>query len=287
MLLGAHESINGGLYKAVGHGVEDGCISLQIFTKVSNQWKEPILKEELIQKWKETVQNSPIKKDCILSHNSYLINLASPKDDTYEKSLNSMIEEVKRCALIDIKYVVMHPGSHLGEGENQGLQKIAKSLNHIFTEVTNKTPVILLETTAGQGTNLGYTFEQLAYIIELCNNREKLGVCFDTCHTFAAGYELRTRDGYEDTFKKFDDVIGLDKLKAFHLNDSKKGHGSKVDRHENIGEGMLGIEPFKFLVNDERFKNIPAVLETPPFSDDDRGYNHNLQLLKSLIDGKK
>lgn len=284
MLLGAHESISGGWHRAIDDAIADECHSLQIFTKPSNQWKEPTIKEENLKKWKDYWEKSNIPKEAVLSHNSYLINIASPDESTHLKSINAMIEEMKRCKLLGIKYLVMHPGAHLGKGEEWGLKRIANSLDEIFKAVSEPYPLILLETTAGQGTNLGWKFEQLAKIIELCNFPERLAICFDTCHVYAAGYNIKTEKGYEETFKQFDNILGLERLKAFHINDSKKELGTRIDRHENIGKGVLGLDTFKRFVNDPRFKTHPGVLETIPLPDGSRGYKENLRLLRSLIE---
>ena len=286
MLLGAHESTSGGWHRAFQDGMEDGCEALQIFTKPANQWREPKIDEKKVEKWKEFWKESGISEDAVLSHNSYLINICSPKEPTYSKSIKAMIEELKRCQILGIKYLVMHPGSHLGKGEEWGIKRIAKSLDKIFKEVPGKYPMILLETTAGQGTNLGYRFEHLAEIINLSNYPERLAVCFDTCHVYAAGYDIKSEKGYEKTFERFDKIIGLNLLKAFHINDSKKELGTRIDRHENIGKGVLGVELFKRLINDPRFETHPGILETIPLPDGSRGYKENLDLLKSLRDKK-
>ncbi|MBI3595479.1 MAG: deoxyribonuclease IV [Nitrospirae bacterium] len=279
MLLGAHMSISGGLYKAIERGKEAQCEALQIFSKNSNQWKAKPLQKDEIGQFKE--KQKSWGEFSILVHDSYLINLGSPKEGDRQKSIHAFLDEIDRCDQLSLPYLVFHPGSHLGAGEEEGCRIIAKSLNDIFEKNPGFQVKLLMETTAGQGTNIGYRFEHLRNILDLLDSREKMGICVDTCHIFAAGYDIRTREGYDRTFQEFDQKIGLEWIKAFHLNDSKKDYLSRVDRHEHIGKGYLGIEAFRFLMNDCRFEKIPMVLETPK-GDTDKEDKENLSLLRQL-----
>lgn len=272
-------SISGGLYKAIERGKEAQCEALQIFSKNSNQWKAKPLQKDEIGQFKE--KQKSWGEFSILVHDSYLINLGSPKEGDRQKSIHAFLDEIDRCDQLSLPYLVFHPGSHLGAGEEEGCRIIAKSLNDIFEKNPGFQVKLLMETTAGQGTNIGYRFEHLRNILDLLDSREKMGICVDTCHIFAAGYDIRTREGYDRTFQEFDQKIGLEWIKAFHLNDSKKDYLSRVDRHEHIGKGYLGIEAFRFLMNDCRFEKIPMVLETPK-GDTDKEDKENLSLLRQL-----
>lgn len=279
-LLGAHMSIAGGVSKSIERGLSIGCTAIQIFTGFNNRWhSKPIPDEEL-----QNFQRQRSRIGIIFAHNNYLINLASPDPEISRRSYGSMLDEMQRASFLDIPFLVIHPGSHLGSGEKAGLLRIARHLDNLFAENDNSRIRILLETTAGQGSNLGYRFEHLAEVISSVHYPERIGVCFDTCHAFAAGYDLRTPDGYQKTFEEFDRLIGTSRILAFHLNDSKHEHGSRKDRHEHIGQGSLGISAFRLLLNDERFTGIPMVIETPKGSgmrmeEDER----NLSVLRSLI----
>jgi len=279
MLLGAHVSIAGGIFNAPGRGEDIGCTAIQIFTKNQKQWKAKELITDDIYKYRQALQQSTIQS--VIAHDSYLINLGSPDITALEKSRESFRIEMQRAETLRIPYLVFHPGSHLDSGEKQGLRTIADSLNILLDQHPSYKLILLLENTAGQGSNLGYSFEQLRDIFAMIDQTERAGICFDTAHAFAAGYDLRTKDEYEKTFDNFDQILGLGKLNAFHLNDTPKELGSKIDRHKNIGNGLLGIKPFKMLMNDPRFVNIPKVLETPGTEAD---FKRNLNLLKSLID---
>jgi deoxyribonuclease-4 len=261
MKFGAHMSISGGLYKAFGHAEKAGCTALQIFSKNQQQWRaKPLTAEEIAQFAAERQRHADWP---LVVHDSYLINLASPKDDIWEKSIAAFGEELERCAALGIPYLVTHPGAHTGSGEETGLQREADALNRLLDAGVGGDVMVLLETTAGQGTCLGYRFEHLARLNELVAHHERLGVCVDTCHLLAAGYDIRTPETYAATFAEFDQVIGLDRIKVFHVNDSQKDLGSRVDRHTHIGEGCVGLEGFRALVNDPRFKELPMILETP------------------------
>ena len=277
MLLGAHVSISGGVFNAIARGKTIGCTAIQIFTKNQMQWKAKELTNNDIEKFKTELKKSTLTS--VISHDSYLINLGSPNKDMLIKSRNAFGNEMQRTEVLGIPFLVFHPGAHLNFGEDYGLHKIAESLNMLLDQYKNYKLMPLLETTAGQGTNLGYRFEQLSEIIEMVEQKDRVGVCFDTAHVFAAGYDIRTRETYEKTFNEFDKIVGLEKLKAFHLNDSKKVLGSRVDRHENIGQGYIGLESFRILLNDPRFENVPKILETPGKEQD---FKKNLDLLKSL-----
>ncbi|MBI5178695.1 MAG: deoxyribonuclease IV [Nitrospinae bacterium] len=278
-LLGAHMPIAGGVEKAPLSGMQVGCTAMQIFTKSSNQWAAKKLEQKSLDAWFANMEKSGI--GAVASHDSYLINLGSPEKLLREKSLAAFIEEMNRAELLKIPYLIFHPGSHVGSGEEAGLNAVADCMNRALNESESDVQ-LLIETTAGQGTNLGYTFEHIAFLIDAVKDKRRVGVCLDTCHVFAAGYELRTEEGYKETFKKFDKVIGLEHLKFFHINDSKKDFGSRVDRHEHIGKGFLGEKPFEFLMNDKRFAKVPMVLETPK-GPDLKEDMENLSLLRSLI----
>jgi deoxyribonuclease-4 len=283
ILLGAHFSIAGGLHKAILTASDYGCNALQIFTKNSNQWKERILTDEDIERFNEAREATGIQIIC--SHSSYLINLGSPEKSKFNRSIKALKHELVRSSQLSIPYVIIHPGSHMGKGEEKGLRRVALGINKTFDAVPKMTCRLLLETTAGQGSNLGYTFEHLAQISELVEEEEQIGFCFDTCHTFAAGYDLSTKKAYQKTMKAFNSIVGLDRLCAIHLNDAKKGLGSRRDRHEHIGKGAIGIEAFRCIMNDPRLKNVPKILETPKGKGKGRlDYDRmNLKRLRSLV----
>lgn len=279
MLLGAHMSIAGGVYNAITGGQKLDCTAIQMFTKSSNQWLAKPFAEEEIAKFRELQQQTGI---LIVAHDAYLINLGSPDEALLKKSREAFLVEMERCEILNIPYLVAHPGSHVGSGEEVGLNTIIESLNWLHEKAPNHKVRICLETTAGQGTNLGYHFDQLAYMIGNARESERLGVCLDTCHIFAAGYEIRDPTSYHRTMEEFSRIIGLDRLKVVHLNDSKKDCGSKVDRHEHIGRGTIGKEPFGYFLNDGRLRKLPFLLETP--KDDDHPMDEvNLQIVRDLI----
>ena len=276
-LLGAHVSTSGGVDKAPANGKGLGCDAIQVFTRNQMQWRARPLSELEIAGFREGLKECGIR--ATVSHDSYLINLGSHEPVTLQKSLEAFADEIERCEQLGISFLVFHPGSHVGSGEAAGLQRIADSLNAVLGQKPKYRTQVLLENTAGQGSNLGYRFEQLADILAKTENPNRLGVCLDTCHLFASGYDLRTRSTYEATFEEFDAIVGLGRVKVFHLNDSKKSLGSRVDRHENIGKGELGLEPFRFLLNDPRFAGLPMLLETPG---GDEAYRIDLTTLRSL-----
>lgn len=281
ILLGAHFSIAGGLHNALFTAGEYGCTALQIFTKNANTWKERILDETDIRRFRAARQETGIHE--ISSHTSYLINLASPSPGNLQRSQQALKNEIIRSSLLEIPYVIMHPGAHLGSGEENGLRRIALAINEIFAAGPDITSRLLLETTAGQGSNLGSTFEHLARIFDMIEAKEKIGFCLDTCHLFAAGYDLRTETAYEQTMRAFDKTLGIDRLGVIHLNDSKKGLGSRVDRHEHIGEGAIGIDAFRFVMNDRRLKACPKIIETPKKNGSIDHDLANLKRLRSLL----
>jgi deoxyribonuclease IV len=276
-LLGAHVSTSGGVDKAPVNGKSLGCEAIQVFTRNQMQWRARPLSELQIAGFREGLKECSIQ--TTVSHDSYLINLGSHEPVTLQKSLDAFADEIERCEQLGIPLLVFHPGSHVGAGEAAGLQRIVDSLNAVLNRKPKYRTQVLLENTAGQGSNLGYRFEHLGEILAKTENADRLGVCLDTCHLFASGYDLRTRSSYEATFEQFDAIVGLGRVKVFHLNDSKKSLGSRVDRHENIGKGQLGLEPFRFLLNDPRFAGLPMLLETPG---GDEAYRIDLTTLRSL-----
>jgi deoxyribonuclease-4 len=280
MPFGAHMPVAGGVYKAFAHGEHVGCEVMQIFSKNQRQWNAKPYTEKDIEKYKAEEERTGIGP--VVVHTSYLINLASPDDALWEKSIAALSDEMERSAALGIAYVVLHPGSHTGSGEEQGLSRIADALNRIFDEGTADGVMVLLETTAGQGTNLGASFEHLAHLLRNSRYPERLGVCVDTCHIFAAGYDMRTREAYDATFAAFDQIVGLQHIKVFHLNDSQHDLDSRKDRHAHIGKGYLGEEAFRLLVNDSRFHQLPMILETPKGKDLAEDIE-NLSLLRSLV----
>ncbi len=282
LLIGAHMSISGGVELAPLRGRDVGCACIQIFTKSNMQWAARPLEEKEIAAFKLNCAETGIAP--VVAHNSYLINLgAAEAAPLAKKSFDSFLLELERCRALGLPAIVAHPGSHTGAGEAAGLRRIRSAVDELL-ERTSGSPVhILLETTAGQGSNLGYRFEQLAEMMEGVKQKSRAGVCLDTCHVFAAGYDIRTEDGYHRTLEEFDKILGLKKLQAFHLNDSKGDLGSKLDRHEHIGRGRLGKEAFRLLLRDKRFAAIPKVLETPKGKHGKTEWDViNLRLLRQL-----
>jgi deoxyribonuclease-4 len=279
-LLGAHMSIAGGVGNALLDGKKVDCDAIQIFTKSSRQWASKPYSKEEIEQFVINRKETGITK--VVAHDSYLLNLGSPDTALRVRSVTAFIDELERCEILGVTNLIAHPGAHVGAGEVEGIKTIAKSLDEVHTACPGYNVKITLEITAGQGSNLGYRFEQIANIMDATKENDRLRVCFDTEHAFAAGYDIRTPEGYERTFGEFDEAIGLDRLAAFHLNDSKKEFHSRVDRHEHIGKGFIGIVAFGLLMNDKRFWGLPMCLETPKGPDlkEDR---ENLTLLRSLI----
>ncbi len=277
-LLGAHMSISGGLKKALLRGHDLGCNTIQMFTKSSVQWKERFLEDQEVAGFREVRERVNINP--VISHNSYLVNLASADEGLYKKSIDAMLHEMRRCELLGVNYIVIHPGSHRGRGEEYGIEKIVCALSMIHQRTKGYKVKIALETTAGQGTALGYRLEQIAQIMKSTEDASRLAFCLDTCHSFAAGYELRTEAGYERLFNEIEEITGMEKLKVIHLNDSKADCGSRIDRHENIGRGMIGERPFRWIMSDERLKDIPKIIETPGLGKDLEKDRENLDLLR-------
>ncbi len=272
MKLGAHISAAGGLYKTYARAKEKACETMMVFTKSNRQWRaKPITDNDVAKYQVEKAAHKTITPVAV--HASYLINMASPKDDLWEKSVQALKIEIERSAVYNIPFLVFHPGSYTKSSEKAGMERIATGLRRLLEETKPLTsaPLICLETMAGQGTNLGSTFEQLAYIIEQAGGDKRLGVCMDTCHIFAAGYDIRTADAYEDTMAQFDGSIGLDRLKFFHFNDSKFELGQHKDRHAHIGEGFIGLDGFANFINDSRWDDHAAHLETPKIKELDDG----------------
>ena len=284
-LFGSHLSIAGGYYKAVEAAAELGLDAVQIFTKNNNQWAAKPLSDDDVRLFREAIERTGIRQP--VAHDSYLINLASPDDVLWQKSIDAFVIELQRAETLGLMGVVMHPGSYVSSDEQSGLERIVKALDLAHRATAKFKVLTLLETTAGQGTNLGAKFEHLAWIIEHIQHPDRVGVCVDSCHIFAAGYPLGTDDEYAATMKQFDELVGLDRIRCFHLNDSKKPLGSRVDRHEHIGEGCLGLEPFRHLVNDPRFADLPMYLETEKCERDGRPMDAiNLETLRSLERGE-
>ncbi|MBN2578281.1 MAG: deoxyribonuclease IV [Pirellulales bacterium] len=284
--LGSHRSIAGGYDQAVRRAGEIGCACVQIFTKNNNQWRGKPITDEDARKFAEALKQWKIGHP--LAHDSYLINLASPDRNLWKKSVDAFVDELHRAGRLGIPYVVTHPGSMISGDERDGLRRVISALDEVFSQVPEVPAQCLLETTAGQGTALGWRFEQLAEILDGVKRPERLGVCFDTCHVFAAGYPLAPEKDYRATLRAFDRLIGLKRIKAFHLNDSRRERGSRVDRHDHVGRGKLGLEPFRLLLNDSRFQKIPMYLETP--KEFENGVDMdvvNLKLLQGLIGEKR
>lgn len=282
MKIGCHISIAGGIDNSVVRAVELDCNTMQIFSKNASTWREKILKKDEVENFRENLKKSNINP--VFIHASYLVNLASPSDELYFKSINAFLEDIKRAdLLLADPYLIIHPGAHTGAGEEYGIQRIIRALNIILEKSVGlglKT-MILLENTAGSGTHLGYTFGQLTRMMEEAKDKKRIGVCFDTCHAFAAGYDLSHQEGIEQTLGEIDKYLGLERLKVIHLNDSKFPLGSRKDRHMHIGKGYIGLESFKALVNHKYLKDLPFVLETPKH--DEKDDLNNINLVKSLV----
>ena len=280
MLLGAHESVAGGPHTAIARGKADGCEALQIFARPSAQWRtRPFAPDEVsLFRSEHAAVGWPT-----LSHASYLINLAAADRVILDKSRDALADEMFRAEELGLDHVVLHPGAHVGVGTEDGVAAAAESLSDLHDRTRGMRVQLLLEITAGQGSCLGCRFEEIEAILAKARGGETFGVCFDTCHAHTAGYDLSTEEGYERTFEAFQRVLGLERLKAFHLNDSKTPAGSRVDRHAEIGDGYLGLLPFWRLVNDARFAKVPGVLETPSGPDKQPSFARNLQRLRALI----
>ncbi len=261
-LLGAHMSIAGGVGESVGRGKSIGCDCIQIFTKSSRQWKSKPYTEEEIAAFRRNLRESDI--GCVIAHDSYLINLGAPDEALRKKSVAGFIDEFERCEALGVPWLVAHPGSHVGSGEEAGISTIAKSIDEAHKACAGFEVKVALEITAGQGSNLGYSFQQMGRIFDAVKENDRLRLCFDTEHAFAAGYDISNEEGYQRTFSELDEHIGIKRIVAFHLNDSLKPFNSRVDRHEHIGKGHLGTKTFERLLHDARFFGIPMCLETEP-----------------------
>ena len=285
-LLGAHMSIAGGYEKSVEAAYRCQCDCVQLFTKNNNQWQAKPITDEKIDAFQGRLAELGISHP--ISHSSYLINLASPKPELWKKSIDAMIVELQRAEQLGIPYVVFHPGSFVTSTEKMGLRKIILALNEIHRQLKTTTAQCLLETTAGQGSNLGWRFEHLAAILDGVKDPGRLGVCFDTCHVYAAGYPMGSEKEFKSTMREFNRIVGVKCIKAFHLNDSKREFGSRVDRHDHIGRGKMGLEPFRHLLADRRFRKIPMYLETPKGTEKGQELDMiNLKILRDLIPKKK
>lgn len=277
--IGAHISAEGGIENAPINAFKIKAKAFAFFTKNQRQWKSPPLKEESILKFKENIKKYDFDINYILPHDSYLINLGSPDEEIRKKSKEAFLDELSRCEALGLKMLNFHPGSHKGLlKDEEALDLVVEGINYGLSKT--KEVIAVIENTAGQGGQVGRSFEQIKYIIERIENKERVGVCLDTCHLFASGYDIKTKKGYEETMREFDKIIGLDFLKGLHLNDSKSSFNSNVDRHESLGKGNLGLETFKYIVNDKRFDNVPLILETP----NPELWEDEIKLLYSLIE---
>jgi deoxyribonuclease IV len=277
VLLGAHVSIAGGLPTAAEEGRAIGADVVQIFTRNQVQWRARPVAPDEAEAFKAAIARSGV--EMVVTHGSYLVNLASPKPDILARSRQAFVAEMERCHALGVPYLVFHPGAHMGAGEDAGLATIAESLDHVFERADGLSVTPLLEVTAGQGSYVGHRFEHLAAILDRSARSDRLGICLDTCHLLAAGYDIASDEGYETTLADLSRLVGLERLKAVHLNDAKKGLGSRLDRHEAIGEGFLGIETFRRIVNDRRFEGLPLILETPGGVDE---WKREIALLRGL-----
>lgn len=282
MLLGAHMSVAGGLSLAFERARSIGINTMQIFTKNQNRWEQKPTPPEEIERWFRAQAETGIGP--VVSHAAYLLNLGTPDDVLWEKSVNALIDELTRAEQLGILGVVLHPGAHMDSGEEAGIARIVAGLDRAHAATPGYKTLTLLETTAGQGTVLGYTFDQLKIMAERSREPERIGFCLDTCHIFVAGYDIRTPETYAATMAKFDRLLGLGRLKCIHFNDAKKPLGSRVDRHDHIGTGELGLSAFGFFLNDPRLVQVPMILETPK-SEDMHEDVENLRVLRGLIQG--
>jgi deoxyribonuclease-4 len=279
-LLGAHTSTSGGVSKSVDLAEKLGFTAMQIFTKNNNRWFQKPLEEKEIEAFKSKLKNSNIK--FVVSHDSYLINLCATDKEILKKSRTAFLDELERCEILGIPHLNFHPGSHLGAGEENGIKLIAESINIAHDKTKDYNVSSMLEATAGQGTAIGYRFEHLQKIIELVEQKERMTVCIDTAHVFAAGYDIKESKNFKKVIKEFDEIVGLERLKCFHFNDSKKELGSRVDRHEHIGKGFIGLEGFSNILNHSKLKKVPKILETPKGKEQLEDLE-NLKVLRSLI----
>ncbi|HKI50351.1 MAG TPA: deoxyribonuclease IV [Desulfobacteria bacterium] len=281
LLLGAHFSIAGGLHKALYTARDYGCTAVQIFTKNASTWKERVLTDQDIEAFDTARRETGVT--AIVSHTAYLINLGSPEKNNFDRAVDALRCELTRSFQLRIPMVVHHPGAHMGTGEAEGIARIAEGINRVLHESEGHGPQLLLETCAGQGTTLGHRFEQLAAISEKVEQSKRVGFCLDTCHIFAAGYDIRTEATYHTTLEAFDEILGLDRLKLIHINDALRKLGSRIDRHEHIGKGKIGSLGFSLIMNDERLAHIPKILETPKKANGIDWDQKNLGFLAGLL----
>ncbi len=285
-LFGAHMSIAGGYHNAVLSAQKYECQAVQLFTKNNNQWRAKDLLPDEVRQFRQTLRKSGVR--LAQAHDCYLINLASPVKQLYRQSIEAFVIEMQRAEALGLRYLVTHPGSSVDGDDDAALKRIVQALDEAHARCPNFKLKVLLENTAGQGTSLGHRFEHLGTILRGVAEPKRLGICLDTCHTFAAGYPLAPEADYRETFRMFDTIVGLKWLKSFHVNDSRKPFGSRVDRHAHIGQGCLGLEPFRLLVNDPRFRRHPMLLETPKESDDGTDLDAmNLGTLRGLVRGER
>ena len=277
MVLGAHVSTAGGIHNSIQNGDDLECNVIQIFLANPNRWKSKAPTSDVLEKFREAWKDSPIQD--VIVHDIHLSNLASPKQEVLDKSREQFKNMMELSHKVGICHIVTHLGAHLGEGETFGLKMLSQSFDLLFETTKAPDTVVLLETTAGQGTNLGYCFEHIRDVIGMSKFPDRFGVCLDTCHVFAAGYDIRTEADCDTTFEKFDEIIGLEHLKAFHINDAKSEYRSRVDRHEHIGAGNIGVVAFTYILNDSRFAQAPLIIETPKMN---TMHSQNLTTLRGL-----
>ncbi len=273
-------SISGGMYRAFERAALTGCTTMQVFTKNNTRWESPPYTPSDIEKYRAAAAGSALGP--VFAHAAYLINLCAADAAILEKSRAALGDELRRCELLGIRGVIVHPGSHVGAGESEGIRRIAESLNMIHARTPGMHALTVLETTAGQGSSIGYRFEHLRAIIDLVDDAARMAVCLDTCHVYAAGYDIGTERGWESTTGDFDDILGFRRLAAVHVNDSMRELGSRIDRHDHIGRGRIGLPGFRLLMNDPRFRGVPKILETEK-SDDMHEDIENMNVLRSLI----
>jgi deoxyribonuclease IV len=281
--LGAHMSIAGGVDKAPLRGQAVGCDTIQVFTKSNRQWRARPLRDEEVEAFRSNLRVTGIGP--VVAHDSYLLNLAAPAAVVWKRSVAAFREELERAERLGIPYLVTHPGAHLAASEVDGIARVAEALNHLHAALPLHRVRILLETTAGQGTSLGYRFDQLAAILDRVASVHRVGICLDTCHLFAAGYDIRSPKAYGETMRALATYVGVSRVKAIHLNDSRLGLGSRLDRHAHIGEGHLGLRTFALFLNDPRFRRVPMILETPKGDDPVAADRCNLARLRMLLNG--
>lgn len=275
--VGAHVSISGGVSNAPVNAANIGAKAFGMFVKNQRQWVAKPIEEEEIEKFKENMAKNGYNPENVLPHAGYLINIANPEKENRDKSINALIDEIERCRVLGLKYLNFHPGSHLTLSEEEGIEFVITSINEVLKKTSDV--ILVIENTAGQGSNLGNKFEQIAKMISGIDNKERVGVCVDTCHTFAAGYDIAGKDGYNKVWEEFDRVIGIKYLKGIHLNDSKTPFGSRKDRHESLGKGYMGEEFLTLLMNDLRLENIPIILETP----NEEIWSEEIAMLYSMV----